>query len=469
MNNSIGSVEQKQKIIKLTIFLFMGVSILAILSWNSTLIVLAMIFTFVAMMIYCISNLTKNIVLAIMFICIFTFLSSSVIGRFLYGQNDFMYGFTDTEFNTACSLIIISYYMIFCGYIIDKHYRIVCGSKRGLFFEDSSFSVECIQKISFIVFVVSSVMAMFFSIQKMIYALHMGYISLYTTYSGSSWLQRLSFVSSASFFIGLAAKPNKKMLKYYFILGFIDPVITFIQGVRSTLVTYVLFLVFYCFTYNNLINGNDAKDNRKTIRLIFLGVLSIIIIIPFLYSYGLSRIGENSNTNGINAIIAFFDGQGGSFRVLGAAVKYKGALPQKWYSFGSIIDRFSDVVYGTQNAQRAMMAHSFADTITYLEEKASYLMGYGMGSCYIAEIFYDFGVLGVIIVNLFLGIILKTLTDFENLSIFKRSVSFILFQNVMMMPRGTFLRPIDVLFSFSTIVVFFIVFGASRIRSRQRP
>lgn len=466
MNNNVNSTIQNEKVRNLFIFVAIIVSSVSIIFSNSSLLVIAMILTFVSMMIYCIFNLANHIVLAIMFICIFTFLSSSVIVRFLSGQSNFMYGFNNTEFNTACTLIIISYYMIFCGYAIDKRYRIVFGGKRESFFADSCFSIKRIQKITFVLFVGASIVELFFSIPKMLYSRSNGYMALYSEYSGSIWLTRLSFIASSAFFIGLAAKPNKKRFKCYAILGLINPVIVFLQGERSTLVTYVLFLIYYYFTYDNLIYKTNETDSRKTVKLVLLGGISMLIILPFLYRYGLSRIDMLSEAQEGYGITNFFDSQGGSFRVVGAAVKYKGTLPQKWYSFGAIIDRFTDATYYVQNEQRATMAHSFADTITYLEEKWSYLSGYGMGSSYIAEIFYDFGILGVIIVNFFLGRILKCITDFKNLSIFKRSLLFIIFQNIMIMPRGAFLRPLDVLLSSSTIIVYFIVFGFARYRNK---
>jgi len=462
--NKKSTMHNKKKTTIFTLFVFtvMIISALSIMVSNSSLLVMAMTLTFACMMVYCLSNLANCIVMAIMFICIFTFLSSSVIVRFFSGQNNFMYEFTVAEFNKACTLIIISYYMIFWGYIKDKRYKIVFRRKRKFLFSDTYFSINRIQKISFAIFVGSSIAQLFFSIPKMIYSINNGYLALYTGYSGSYWLTRLSFITSAAFFIGLAAKPSKRRFKWYAILGLINPVVVFLQGERSTLVTYSLFLIYYYFTYDNLIFETNETDNRKTVKLVVLAGISMLVILPFLYRYGLSRIGMLSTAQTGNGISSFFDSQGGSFRVVGAAVKYKGTLPQKWYSFGSVIDRFSDVVYYTQNEQRATMAHSFADTITFLEEKWSYLTGYGMGSSYIAEIFYDFGVVGVIIVNFFLGRILKGLTDFKNLSIFKRSLLFLILQNIMIMPRGAFLRPFDILLSSSTIIVYFIVFGFAR-------
>lgn len=467
MNNIINSAVKSEKVMMLFVFLITIVSIISIIISTPSLLVMIMILTFISMMIYCISNLANSIVLAIMIICIFTFLSSSVIIRFLSGQSNFMYGFSNAEFNTACTLIIISYHMIFWGYVINKRHKIVFGKKDFPLFSDKYFSINCIQKSSFTIFMIASVAQLFFSVPKMLYSIENGYMSLYTDYSGSSWETRLSFIASTAFFIGLAAKPNKKRFYCYTILGLINPVIVFLQGERSTLVTYILFLIYYYFTYDNLIYKTNKTDKRKTVMLILLGGISMLIILPFLYRYGFSRSGMLSKAQDGYGLISFFDSQGGSFRILGAAVKYKGMLPQKWYSFGAIIDRFSDTIYYVQNEQRAMMSHSFADIITYLEEKWSYLSGYGMGSSYIAEIYYDFGVFGVVVVNFLLGRILKSLTNFKNLSIFTRSLLFIILQNIMIMPRGAFLRPFDVLFSSSTIIVYIVVFGLATYIKRR--
>ena len=120
---------------------------------------------------------------------------------------------------------------------------------------------------------------------------------------------------------------------------------------------------------------SDKGNNAKTLRLVFIAIISALIVLPLLYKYGLSRIGESANTQGFLGIASFFDSQGGSFRILGASIKYKGVLPQKWYSFGSIIDRFSNVSFSGQGEHFATMGHSFADIITCLGEKWSYLLG----------------------------------------------------------------------------------------------
>ncbi len=467
MNNNINATKRETVITLFTISVILF-SVVAIVYSNTSFLVVSMTLTFVSLMIYCLSNAEKHIVLAIFLICIFTFLASSVTVRFILGQSNYMYGFNRNEFNLSCTLIIISYVMIFCGYISDKRYKFIWGTKKNSFYSDNIFSIKRVQKISFLIFVFASVIELLFSIPKMVYSMTNGYMALYTEYVGSSMLTRLSFIASAAFFIGLAAKPSKKKVIAYSIIGLINPIIVFLQGERSTIVTYVIFLIYYYFTYNNLMYKTNKSDIKKTIKLVFLISGVLIVILPFLYRYGFYRINMQSEIQKGSGIINFFDSQGGSFRVLGAAVKYKGTLPQKWYSLGSIIDRFSDIAYYGQNELRATMSHSFADIITYKEEQWSYLSGYGMGSSYIAEIFYDFGMLGVIIVNFLLGKILKCLTDFKNLSIFMRSILFIVLQNMMIMPRGAFLRPFDVLLSSSTLIVFLTVFGFSVYRNKVR-
>lgn len=444
------------------VFVSVIMSVISALTTSQPLIVLSMTLTFIGLFMYCFTNLQKHFVLAIMLLCIFTFLASSVIVRYILGQSNYSYGLSSSDFATACSLIIISVIMIFMGYIPDKH--ISLKKKRRSILEDESYSIERIQRLAFILFVILSFAELFFSVPRMFYAMSNGYISLYTSYTGSVWITRLSFMASATFFIGLAARPDKKRAKWYAIIGIINPLVVLIQGERGTIVTYVLFMTYYFFTYNNFMSNTDESNNTKTLRLVFIAIISALIVLPALYKYGLSRIGESDNTRGLIGLARFFDSQGGSFRILGASIKYKGDLPQKWYSFGSIIDRFSNLSVSGQGEQLAMSGHSFADIITYLEEKWSYLSGYGMGSSYIAEIFYDFGIVGVAIVNLLLGRVLKILSRYKDLSVFKRSILFILFQNMMIMPRGAFLRPIDVLLSSSTIIIFIVIFGFSKVR-----
>ena len=244
MNHLRKTVGLKDGITIGLVSIFVCLFAIAILISSQPLIVISMMLIFAGLFLYCFTNLQKHFVLAIMILCIFTFLASSVIVRFVLGQDNYAYGLNDSDFALACSLIIMSVFMIFLGYIPNNHLKLAFKWKKNVL-GDESFSIERIQNISFVLFLVISFAQLFFSIPRMFYALSNGYVALYTSYSGSVWLTRLSFMATATFFIGLAARPDKRRVKWYAIIGFINPVVVLIQGERGTLVAYVLFLTYY--------------------------------------------------------------------------------------------------------------------------------------------------------------------------------------------------------------------------------
>ena len=98
--------------------------------------------------------------------------------------------------------------------------------------------------------------------------------------------------------------------------------------------------------------------------------------------------------------------------------------------------------------------NTFSHWISYLTQPSLYLSGHGMGSCYLAEVYLAFGIIGVIGVAFFIGFILSKLAkfNFDNNRIFINSIYFLLIKSIFTLPR-------DGLFSwFSSFVYLMLVF-----------
>ena len=97
--------------------------------------------------------------------------------------------------------------------------------------------------------------------------------------------------------------------------------------------------------------------------------------------------------------------------------------------------------------------NNFAHWISYLTHSELYYTGHGMGSCYLAEVYFAMGLFGVVGVSILLGIIIRKLEILSfNDSLFTIVVSFIFVKSLFVLPR-------DGLFSFfGTLTYFFIAF-----------
>ncbi len=74
----------------------------------------------------------------------------------------------------------------------------------------------------------------------------------------------------------------------------------------------------------------------------------------------------------------------------------------------AILRKMLDIrVYNGNSIENALYGHSLAHRLSYLEYGDYYLQGHGVGSCYIAELYHDFGVIGVMAGNYIYGYILR--------------------------------------------------------------
>lgn len=434
---------------------------------------ISIMFLCIVMFFFCVRDFSKKFGLVLFFITMFTFLVGGAFLPLISGESDWQSGLAEHEYIVACNCLYFAVVFLIVGYAFWGKVKIkisLRNRKEGIFqlLEDTNFFIYKMQKIVFGIFIVSTLIAILGESDRLLYSIQHGYMALYTDYSQSGWVQRARIISTTSFFIGLATRPKKRILYIYLILGIVNPLFEMMEGARSQFMMYVLFVIFYLYTLPNFKNGNSSQynDKKRLYYLIFAGILISLFVIPALYTYGYTRVGreyEQSETI-FGYIFDFFKGQSGSFAILGYAERYKGELPGICYSFGTIIDRIVGNNYVANTVDAAVKTNQFGAAITYAIKPYSYLHGVGLGSSYIAEVFYDFGYIGVIIVNFLIGGVLNKLSNWNQNSIFKQSIMYILFYYMLTIPRSSLMNPIVQLISISTIMTIVTVFGFSHKR-----
>lgn len=440
---------------------------------NTGMIVWALIIQVLMLVRLCMKEFHRKIALAFFYICMFTFLTGGIIIDYFQQNEEWLLTFTKEEYICACNALYISYLFLWIGYqwygIRKLHFADCCLSRQvKQLFCDKNINIKWVQDISFYLLIASTVCMAFFNMEKLRYAMANGYMSLYTDYTGSAWASRIEFVCQVSFFAGLASKPSKKRLYGISMLGLINPVIEFMQGTRGHFVTKILFLALYLYSYDDIKNKNLSKIQyrKKFQKLLAAGAAACIAGLPILTVYGVTRSGGiYAGPSGIlGKVIDFFDQQGFSFSLIGYAVRYKGQLPNQFYSMGAFIDQFFTKGEFQGLEDYALHAHSFGSIITYKAAKSAYFNGYGMGSSYIAELYYDFGYLGVAAVNLPVGAFMKRMTDWKKYSVLGKTVCFFLYNYFLGMPRGAFAHPFQRLIATTTLFTFLFIFGLSALK-----
>lgn len=437
-------------------------------------IALGLIIMCVVIVLFCLDHMSERIGLFVFFISIFTFLIVGAIIQPFSGNETF----DSSEYIKASNCLYITCISLMLGCLFArKNYRIKYGNQHFLTakcFNDNMYNIETIQTVAFVLFIVSAGISLATEFQRMMYALTNGYMTLYGEYSSSSLAKRLHIVCMASLFIGLAAKPTLKQMKIYIFIGLVNPLMQLIEGGRSNFVAYILFMATFLFnkqyfTKNSKIINEVKNEKRNIKRLIVVGIVALLVIVPIMYLIGFSRMGYDiKKGSSIFALIgAFFKGQGRSFELIEYAEKYKGELPGINYTFGALIDKINGNIYQNYTAEYALNRNDFGAIIIYLVKPYNFItLKNGMGSSYIAELYYDFNYIGVFIANVFLGMLLERLSRHSSESVLQRSMMFLLFYYMLIMPRGPFMNPIQQLISFSTIITYLIVMIMAKKKSR---
>lgn len=332
------------------------------------------------------------------------------------------------------------------------------------YFADEKFAINKLRTYSLFLWGISTIIALFFEIQKMRYAIANGYVSLYYGYENPTLAIRALIMSRSCLFVALATNPPAKLAKRLLVFSAIIPFIKLIEGSRSEFVMIIMFIFFYLYTYRE--TKPENKVTYKKIKPVLIIILIVFCGMPFLYAWGFLRVDRAYEMKSLmDGVISFMTEQGGTFNLVGYAVRYKGRLPGINYTFGSIIDRILGNNYTSFTVEAAMNTNQFGTVMTYLTKTYNYLNLYdGIGTSYVAELLYDFGYIGVIVGNLIIGYVLYKATRLRANSTFFQAIYFIFFYYVLTVPRASILNPIAQIISATNISIFIILFGISKKR-----
>ena len=282
-------------------------------------------------------------------------------------------------------------------------------------YDTSTAYVGSIRHISKIL---SYICALFFAVtivEKSIFVFQNGYFELYADFESKlpGVVQKLASLYTPLFMLYLATFPSKQEARGALWLYFVIAILSLTTGSRTAFMLALVFLLFY-FCLRNVINPKEPWLSRKA-------VIAIICTIPLLlvgmFMIDFIRADKEMEHAGIaDMFINFFYQQGVSAQVIGLTYDMRNILDDgRIFSFGQIIDNFNKnivfqlmgtaVAYRPQTEEMAMYGHSLANTITYLQMHKSFLNGVGLGTSFIAEVWHDFGNIGLLLWNMMYGMI----------------------------------------------------------------
>lgn len=395
----------------------------------------------------------------------FSYLNLEVYYKYLTGENDFSY---------ICLIISL------LGVAIGK----VCGNKRKTrnYIIVNSYSSSAynsiIRQISIIVFYICYIFQIVAILKQIQYVRSVGYVASYSEDSGGAGVPAvISYIGAfmpMALFIFLSTMPSKGRAKKPLILYELYAFLTILSGKRYPFVGISMLVFIY------LVIRNREERGWITKKMLITGMLSVPIVFIFLTAYDSLRSGAGFSFGGIfNTIVDFLDSQGGSINVIKRISYYKNELGDltmcsfdntRTLLFENLIVRkiFNISVYSGNSYEHAMYGHSLAHRLSFYSYGNGYLMGKGVGSCYIAELFHDFSYMGVLVGSLLYGLILCKIDHMVFSHPIRDGIIIVVLYYILLAPRGSFDGFVGNVFGLYSIVGYLCIYIIAKLFVSRR-
>lgn len=406
-----------QYFLYITSFMFL---LYAYLNTKPDALIISTVLFFAGNIVYGLSSFYKRILFTIFQLTIFLFL----LGRPFIGLLEGTHWWENTNEVLMKTLMLIYISLVFlrvgasfAEYILNKNkLKYKQPTPYKIYFNDDF--IKHFQNFMFIVYFICLACEAIRDIDKLQFMQTHDYYDFYIVYKNDlpMFIRALANMHTYALCIFLATLPSKKkaFIPLASFVAFTIPEL--IIGIRNPIMLNVIFVILYYILRDYLNKQNSVKEKRWIGKLektaIYAGTPALLILMS-LWNY----IRDNISVAGMGLVKSIRDLlylQGVSFNTISAGIYEQGRLPSTnlSYVFGPFIEyfkrgSFGRVVFGTKEllgntVEMALYGNSFANSISYIV-RSDFLEGHGMGSSFIIEAYVDFGLLGVIIISLFIG------------------------------------------------------------------
>ena len=253
-------------------------------------------------------------------------------------------------------------------------------------------------------------------------------------------------------------------------------VLTMLTGHRYTFIAISMYVMVYIVYRQRIESG---WISRTMVLLIIVAIPFILVLMNVINAV---RTGDVGGSGGgiIRSAVSFMDQQGGSVNCVKRVFFYHDRISDmQLTSFSNtrtvlfenaLVRKLFDVrVYTGNSVENAFYGHYLSHRLSYLEYGNYYFLGHGTGSCYIAELYHDFGYIGVALGNLIYGYLLRRITDIGTGRFFRDGLLFATQYFIYLAPRGDFDGMIYGLFNLMSILGLIGVWAlAQMLRKKHR-
>ena len=432
-------------------------------------------YVFILALIIC--DYKKNILAIAFLICFFVFLMGRPFVREVFGHSEYSRITLSDETRTCVYIcLLLSLVSIACGYYIGR--RINARKKKEAKQDDEKF-VMAMKKVSKYATIFFYLLVVIENIFKCIHIGNVGYTASYAMeydYRLPFGLHSLVMMAPVALAMFFATLPRKREMVLPVALFVGANLLTAISGNRFGIISCLLALMVY-FVWRGNIDGKSWISGKQILCVVAMAPIVIVAMQYMTYW----RDGNEINSK-IDPIVGFMNGVGGSSDLIGAVEQYGDhALNEDViYSFGGVwrglngnmiagLIGSGDSFVDGQTVSYAKNAHSLSSALTYYFYRDGYLSGYGLGGCYIAELYHDLSFFGVVVGNLLIGVIIGLIGELKKNRVFYNFLCFFFIILLFRMPRDSFDYPITSLINLKNIFVFVVMYViAKRICAKNK-
>lgn len=432
-------------------------------------------------------NDVKNRYTYILFnICFFTFLLGRVFFSYVSDEN-VLSGFSRDTIHVMYVCMSISLICLTIGMYISEKVKISTGKLekyKGILKDTGDVSdlktpmchISSLQvQVITIAFYCSYPFYLLSIVEKALYVGNTSYLDYYTTYVSSIpyilvKVGELNLILTALLF---CVQYEFRKLIVPTILFSATSVISLGIGQRNIFVLNIIMLAC-CLVYANHRSIRITGKRLYSRRVIPLIIILVPVLISFLYAWGNYRQNASEGLNFSGGIKEFFVSQGGQIEFFANTIEHKTQIwaQQVPYTFSAIFNYFRNLFglnnYGTYTRENALYGNSLGATQFYITSPGSLLSGKGAGCCYLSELFFDAGIIGIVIGSVFLGVILRKLILDEEKKPWVNAFIILMIRWIVYIPRASYFDWISNPFNIWNVAIIVIVFNVVRlIRSKQ--
>ena len=417
---------------------------------NNVSLLSTLLFLLVSSLIACWNDIKYYLIHFIFFLTIFVFLvSRPTIDYFRDGALD---TYHPIAYRFAFIVVMVSILGLTTGGILARYF--ISRKQIKVFKIGSSLKEVYIKRLRFVSLGVFLLTYPFYFIrlfERLLYRLQTSYYAYYANFE--SKLPYFTYILSTftvyAMCMYLATKPKKLQATAVLVSFIAVNTIHLAIGTRNPFILSILFAFVYYFMREQTEKGKWIGFKEKL--AIFVGS-PILMLAMGVLNYVRDNV-QVAHTGFWELLLDFIYKQGTSFGVLARGFLFNSSLPYRDFrnfTFGPVLDYFSrgslGAIFGgkafehtTNSVELAIDSNSYAHNLSYLVLNKEYLKGHGIGSSYIMELYTDYGMIGVFLLSLLLGMLFIAMLQVAYRSrTILFALSLLILNNLFFMPRSSF-------------------------------